>query len=150
MKEKKDMENNEKLNIQGLKKENNFKIPDGYFDEFPMRMQERLEMENKKAWNFSFSVQRPKLVLAYAFASIIVVATSIWFLNNMNNATQQPFMSGEEIAQIVDFDIMGYDENMIIDEFINSGADFSALDIDNSTYDYSVDDIDLEQILNQL
>lgn len=146
------MKENENIdwNIKGLKKENSFKTPDGYFDEFPMRMQKRLEMEKKSSWSFNFSFQRPQMVLAYAFASLILVIGSIWFMNNINTSTSAPFMTSDEIAQFVDNDIMGYDEYMIIDEFIKSGADFSSIDDEISEYDISVDDIDFENILNEL
>jgi hypothetical protein len=146
------MENKEniKLKFNEMKKENNFKVPDGYFDEFPLRMQERIDQEKKRSWNFSFSLQRSKVTLAYAFASLILVITSIWFLNNINE-TQNPYLfSNEEIAQIIDTEIMAYDEAMIIDAFINSGADFSTLDMEGEEYDISIDDIDLENILNEL
>lgn len=147
-----EMENKEhnKFKIEGVKKQNSFTTPDGYFNEFPLRMQELLGKKQEKGFSFTFSVQRPKLILAYALASLAILISSIWVLNNINNSNQKLLISNEEIAQIIDYEIMGYDEFMIIDEFIESGADFSNLDKEISEYDFSVEDIDLENILNEL
>lgn len=83
---------NNKDNINGplskLKRENPFKVPEGYFDEFPARLHERIRQESlaaEKPRGRIIQMIRPTLALAAGFAAIIVM---VYFpLTYINNRT---------------------------------------------------------------
>ncbi len=85
---------NNQNNIQGplskLKRENPFKVPEGYFDEFPARMQQRIQQESQlavKPRGRIIQMIKPALALAAGFAAIIVmVYFPLTYLNNRSIA----------------------------------------------------------------
>jgi hypothetical protein len=72
--------------LAGLKKENPFRAPSGYFDDFPARMQHRLELEKageeKQKIRF-ITMVKPILGLAAAFAAVFIMV--YWPVSTINN-----------------------------------------------------------------
>ena len=58
-----------------IKKENSFKVPDGYFDSLPMKIQENIsEPKNVSIWEQLIPILRqPKYSVSLAFISTIVI-----------------------------------------------------------------------------
>lgn len=72
--------------LASLKKENPYRVPSGYFDDFPARMKHRIEMEeageSRKKSRF-IDLVKPILGLAAAFAAIFMIV--YWPVNTLNN-----------------------------------------------------------------
>ena len=76
------------LNLDDIKKENNFKVPEGYFEDFPLRLQEKMQYETpeKPRINVFRSLKAyvalAAVMLLFAVVSIAVVkfanSTSSW------------------------------------------------------------------------
>ena len=68
--------------LEDIKKENIFKVPERYFDELPMRIQDRISGKSESApsmvfnWSLAIKMALPALVLA------IVVGFGIIFQND--------------------------------------------------------------------
>lgn len=57
-----------------IPKENPFKVPADYFENLPIRLAERIQIENqKKAWNWSRFFFKPSFAISFSFAVFIAV-----------------------------------------------------------------------------
>lgn len=93
--------------LDGLKKELPFKVPQKYFDDFPARMQHRLEQEKQatsKTKTRVIDFIKPALSLAAGFAAIFILV--YWPVKTLNNR-QSASNTTTRIEQVVS------------DEFIN-------------------------------
>jgi hypothetical protein len=62
--------------LEDIPKKQSFKVPDGYFDDLPMRIQARIQaQEQKPSWSFNFS-----LALKYALPVLVVgiISVALW------------------------------------------------------------------------
>ena len=77
--------------LEGLKKDIPFKVPHKYFDDFPARIQQRLEQEKQASSNTKsriINLLKPALSLAAGFAAIfILVYWPVKTINNRQNAS---------------------------------------------------------------
>lgn len=92
--------------LAGLKKELPFKVPQKYFDDFPARMQHRLEQEKQASSKTKTRVIdfiKPALSLAASFAAIfILVYWPVKTINNKQNASNNT----DRIEQVVSDDFI--------------------------------------------
>jgi hypothetical protein len=98
--------------LKNLSKELPFKVPRGYFDDFPARMQHRLELEKQaetKPKTRIIELFKPVLSLAAGFAAIfILVYWPIKTLNNRQTAEKIEF----GVQQIISVDFFNIFENI--------------------------------------
>lgn len=74
--------------LEDIPKKQSFKVPDGYFDDLPMRIQARIqETEKKSSWAW---MQTPSFALKYALPVILVGVVSVVVWNNLSS-TKDPF-----------------------------------------------------------
>lgn len=144
-------EDNNDFRIEGLPKENPFKVPEGYFDRFPSRLAERME-EEKKIIRFPFaSFLRPAPMVAAA-AMLITVGI---FGYKMLTGPADP-LTDEEISTYV------YQEG-IIDEFeldeLIENTDMADIELNDSTLTpdqsnpsqrMSDDELDASELIDEL
>jgi cell division septation protein DedD len=119
--------------LQGFQKENPFRVPDGYFDRFPLKMSERIA-EQKKQSRFHFhSLFKP--VPLFATAAVLVAVGVIAF--NLLSSSKES-LTQEEISNYV------YQED-IIDEFTDDDileyAVLSTTNADTSSQNSEVEEI---------
>lgn len=86
--------------------EKKLKVPEGYFEELPMRIQKRIEMEQSGSPSFKI----PAWSLAMA-ASIVVIIGFI-FIWDGNNTTVE-----ELIAEIPEEELIAYVEQLHLDAY---------------------------------
>ncbi|MBU0764208.1 MAG: hypothetical protein KJ607_05170 [Bacteroidetes bacterium] len=92
-----------------ISKDNPFRIPDGYFDEFPEKMRKRLESGNYRTyrWNL-FPALKPYFVLGIATVVFALITyTAVKFLT----VKDIKILTTEEIAEMFQqdpYDIDGY------------------------------------------
>jgi hypothetical protein len=92
--------------LAGLKKELPFKVPQKYFDDFPARMQHRLEQEKQASSKTKPRVIdfiKPALSLAAGFAAIFILV--YWPVKTLNNR-QSASNNTNRIEQVVSDDFI--------------------------------------------
>jgi len=100
-----------KIDIEELKKENNFKIPAHYFESLEVEIQHKIEKKTQK--NFLYRFRYP----AIAF-SATCLAMCIWILNKneiapVNNNSSQSI----DYVQYVDEHIDEFDEELVFETY---------------------------------
>jgi hypothetical protein len=97
--------------LEGLKKELPFRVPAHYFDDFPARMQHRLEMEKQsetKPKTRVIDLIKPALSLAAGFAAVfILVYLPVKTLNNRQTAE-----NNSRSEQVTSIDFINLFENI--------------------------------------
>ncbi len=65
-----------------IKKENSFKVPDGYFDSLPMKIQEKVsEPKTISIWEqLSIIIRQPKYSVSFVFATTLIIVPLIIFI----------------------------------------------------------------------
>jgi hypothetical protein len=149
-----------------IKKENPYKVPDGYFDRFSGRMADKIAAANheRKEWKFLF-LTKPQLIFVSSFVVLVFIAYGIFRFTNIDHPSEK--LTHQEIAKLIEDDIFNYDENMIIENYeetypveeivIESVIQEPVTDI-TSDEEYSEEiieylveeDIDLESIVQEL
>ncbi len=123
--------------LSKIKKENPFRVPDNYFDDFSARLNARLETEEKgvsKNQNKIIQFLKPALGLAAGFALIIMLA--YWPLKKFTPDQQLANNTNEEtdlIDMIYATMVEGIDENSfyaLLDDK-NGSTQFSDEDLAN-------------------
>ena len=135
-----------------LKKENLYKVPDGYFDELPTIIQDRiiddiLILPSVWAW-FKNIVLKPQ----FAFGSIsILILTLIGWLVFDNTEYHQAMLTSQDIAEVIYHqEIENLDEDVLIEAIPEENISNSANNQD-LIIEYLIDNnIDENEIVNEL
>ena len=128
-------------NLSKIKKENPFKVPDNYFDDFSARLQIKLDAETGKRKNKIIQFIKPALGLAAGFALIFMLA--YWPLTTFTKK-QLAKNSSEEIEtseMLYASMVEGIDENSfyaLLDD-PNGTEQFNDEDLANFVNTYSSD-----------
>jgi len=122
-------------NLSKINKENPFKIPDGYFDKFPLQMQEKINntaISNTKL-NSRFKLQ-PYLAYAAVFSGLIIsVYFTFDYINNQK--IKQNTLTAKTTIE-ADFSVdYSINENYIVDAMVSS-------ENTNEEESYNSDDIE--------
>lgn len=101
------------IKLEEINKENPFKVPDNYFENFSIRMTDKIS-EKRQAKTPSYAWIRPKYAVAFVFAGIALIITiSIFVFNPKSTPLSSQEMveaykysaiqelSDEQIAQII-------------------------------------------------
>ncbi len=83
--------------VEGLKgnNKNPFSVPDGYFETFPTKMQERIQSENKEyAWAIKLlRYIKPQFALAFMIIAFAVISiTTINFILSNRSSIDNDFL----------------------------------------------------------
>lgn len=119
--------------LSDIEKKNQFEVPDGYFEDLPLRIQKRIESEQQRKQTIAL----PSWSLAMA-ASIALIIVSVYLLQN------NPSSSEDLLAEISEEDLIAY-----IDELEISSYDIATTFPDITDYllldDVNIiEDVDLE------
>ncbi len=109
---------------EGMKKEPPFSVPEGYFENFPSRLMERIEKERKPGiFEKPYRSLRTGLAIAATLAALILGGYAILKLsqNNGNNIKQV-----HEFADVIDYYIYDFDDETIMTVF-NGETDLNYL-----------------------
>jgi len=108
-------ESNLKFNhLQGANK-NPFSVPEGYFEDFPSRIQEKIVSETKQPNRIAqfFHVVKPQLALAFMIAGFAFIAITV-IDAIMSNQVNSP-VKNEVYTRIIEVDASEYSEQQFID-----------------------------------
>lgn len=149
-------EDNLEHDLQGFSRENPFRVPDGYFDRFPMKMSDRIVQE-KSRFTFPFpSLLKPIPMFATAAVIIVVSIVGIKTLTTSDEALSQEEISNyvyqegiiDELTEeeILEYSDLAFSEEDTTKQTINN----SSID-DQSIQEYLIDqDLDEADIINEL
>ncbi len=134
--------NEMKYKLDDIEKKEAFKVPDGYFEELPLKIQQRVSNEKK---TYGFNVPSWSLALA---ASLLLVVTFVFVLPGNEQSAE------ELLAEISQEEIVAYLDQIELDEYDIASAigdDVNDLEFENTNIldaidleDQSIDDVLLE------
>ncbi|HRW63743.1 MAG TPA: hypothetical protein P5132_09655 [Bacteroidales bacterium] len=145
---------NFKMNLEDLKgKENPFSVPDGYFEDLPSRIQERIASgKEEHVWFLRFiQFVKPQFALAFmiiAFA-VITLTTIDLILSGKNEAVQNNNM----YTRIIEVDASEFSEQHFLDVLLEDGKkeDIKKQEEMDFYIHYLVDeDIDYATLIDEL
>jgi hypothetical protein len=132
-------EDNFEPDLKGFNKENPFRVPDGYFDRFPMKMSERINQE-KTRFTFPFpSLLKPIPMFATA---AVVITVGIFGLKTLTKSDET--LSEEEISNYV------YQEGIIdelTEEELIEYSNLAFTEEDTTTQTINTDDQTIQEYL---
>jgi hypothetical protein len=102
IKEEKKMKEHKNITpkLDDLKKEHPFKVPEGYFNDFPVKMAHLIaEKQKVKKALFSWDIIRSKLIPALAISGIALLAITTFSILHNNNKE----LSATELAEVYTF-----------------------------------------------
>ena len=127
------------------KKSQPFAVPDGYFEDLPMKIQSRISEEKKESW-----IKMPVLKLAFAAAAMLAIITTTVFLNQnvtpddlLADIPEEDLLAYIDLLQIEEGDILAAFEGSVesIDFFDTDGLD--EIDLGNESLDDLLIEYDL-------
>ncbi len=139
---------NKKFQIDDLKKKNIFKVPEGYFDDLPMRIQSRIE-KPKSIWEYSTL----SFSLKYALPAIAIVLIAYFgFLRDPSIPRYKALLDEISTEEIVDY--LAYSDittDEMLDNFDLEIMSMEITDPDDIFFeDDNIDDQDLIDIYEEL
>ena len=107
-----DNDQEHKTSLDNLKKELPFTVPENYFDNFAVRLQERMQTESKPGlFRKTYELVRPQLALAAAIAAFAVIGyVTVKLIMNDNTSTDNVV----EITDVIDYYLDDFDDDMLI------------------------------------
>lgn len=147
--------NKNKFNLDDLKKENPFQVPENYFDSLGAKITNRIEASSRteRKHSFDFIPGRSVIVFAGGVAAVALIAYlgfSIFFTN-----IPQAKTSNADIANITEYSLVSeLDEATLVETFGSKATEVTdSLHLENkeNIIDYLVkEDIDIATIIDEL
>ena len=97
-----------------------FKVPENYFEELPLRIQERLEQVGSRTK--SFEMIRPRLAYAAMIAVLLtigILGVKTLFFNNTQNS-----LSADEIENAIEYFGYEFEDEMLISALVDSDTEY--------------------------
>ena len=137
-------------NLSKIKKETPFRVPEGYFDNFADRLNEKIKQENKPGRIHKiYHTGKPYLAVAASFIGLLIIAVTVFRVVETKKVSSG--LTNEEIIAYIKNDIYDYDEVTIIENLqpentINTKSDLK----DDEIIEYlKDDDIDASAITDE-
>ncbi len=145
---------NNKFNLDDLKKQNPFQVPEHYFDSLGTRISDRIEATAPKAKVFSFAHLKLKPIFAYS-GGFVGLALVIYFgFSIFSNPDSIKNPRNEEFAGLTEYALVSeIDEAVLIEEFSNTNTQPDSIKSENNDHiiDYLVkEDIEISTIIEEL
>ena len=145
-------------NIQGTPKENPFIVPDGYFENFSGRLQQRISGREKIGKGHAIYLFLPRIAWAVSIAAVFIIGISVYkFLiqspknTELNKADISAYL--QEQAYSLDENTL-YDEDQSFEEDLAEGAKSDTLDQEDykdEIVQYLLqEDVEVSQITDKL
>ncbi len=135
------------MNMKDLKKtapklseinsEKPFKVPEGYFDEFPVKMSDRVHQpEKREEYQRSPAFPRPYYLVSAFFVAAIIAVAILLFKPSKTSWKLTTY----EVSEVIDQDIYHYNEDALAD----------VLEQEGNTLNKQNDGLSKEDIINYL
>lgn len=142
-----------KYTLDDIDKKQGFEVPEGYFEDLPMKIQKRIEEEKKETKPFRL----PSWSLAMA-ASIVVIVSLVFIFNNNTVSAE------DMLAEIAEEDLVAYIGQLEMDEYDLADAFpdeagvidfedinmFDGMDIEDESLDGILEEYNLEDELLEI
>ena len=134
---------------EGLKmnKKLPFTVPENYFEELPLRLQER--MDEGPAFTRMIELVRPRL--AYAAMIIVLIAVGYLGIKIIANNSSVNGLTADEIADAIEYYAYDFDDEMLISTIVESDMELFTEETDEETEQFieylSEDYIDFTDIM---
>ena len=135
-------------NLSKIKKENNFKVPDNYFEDFPTIVQEKISKKPSTFISrFLFFILKPQFIATFSILVIFFVTYSI-----LNTHKEVNILISNDIAEYFEQNQTDYNEDLLIDFIVNDpNIEISNNSENDVIIDYLIDnDIDYSTLVNAL
>ena len=137
---------NKENNIPNFpKKENNFKVPNDYFEDLPLRVTEKIHSKKQVSFNLN------KLLFRYLIPSASLIILLIFILN-WNNTTKTE-ISDEQLSEFLIEDADEYfEDELIYESYVeNISIENNEEETEENYIDYLVEnDIEINTIIEEL
>lgn len=143
--------------LSGMKKENPFKAPDNYFDDFPTKMQEKINETAVEKRGF-LAILKPQLALIFGMLGFALVAVVVLQMVDMSpepGQSEKTAIGWEPVdnVEITREYIAEFDEELIIDYYIeesnnNWSEEEEELLTEEEMMDYLADNVDMYEIID--
>ena len=130
--------------LSTIKKENNFKTPQNYFDELPGLV------NNKRSHNSTLGFNKLLYRLLIPTATFVIIAILLFNLNNTNEIVQ---ISDEQLSEyIINEESEYFDDEIIYESYIENVLTENTLPENEENYiNYLIEnDIDINNIIEEL
>ena len=135
--------------LEDLPKRADYKVPDKYFDELPMRIQARIDAGRKPRW-----VLTPRLAIRYALPLMALLAIGIFWYERSNDSIVEQLekIDEEQLSYFIDDPDLTSEE--LVENVTWSTSDLEALeeqvydvlDASDAGLDVLIDEMDLENL----
>ncbi|MEP1094623.1 MAG: hypothetical protein ABJG78_05905 [Cyclobacteriaceae bacterium] len=122
------------------KKSQPYSVPEGYFEDLPMKIQGRISQQKKESW-----IKMPAVKLAFAAGAMLAIVMSVVFVNQ--SVTPEDLLADipeEELLAYID--MLQIDENDILAAFEGSVESIDFFDA-NGLEDLELEDEYLDDLL---
>jgi len=101
--------------LDGMKKDLPFSLPENYFENFPEKLRNRLEIRQKSGFfEKTYRLVRPQLAVAASLAAFILLG---YFIVKSTLDTGKQTEAVQEYAEIIDYYIYDFDDEAIMAVF---------------------------------
>ncbi|MCK5029727.1 MAG: hypothetical protein KAR57_08830 [Bacteroidales bacterium] len=144
---------NKKLEELKENNKNPFSVPEGYFDSFPQKLQERISSESTEYYWFArlFQVVKPQFALGFMIVAFAVIA--ITTVNVVLSDKAESVIDSDLYTRIIEVDASEFSEQHFIDVLLEDEKDLiKKKEIETDYYiNYLVnEDIDYGTIMDGL
>ncbi len=137
------------MKIEDIKKENVFKVPDGYFEDLPLRIQTRIQTGVPVE---KVSVFRRRVIwYAVSFAAVVLIALTILKLYTRQPSPEKLLSEVPTSALVHYLETSEISEDELLDNVNSTVISGDLLDDDDSNFDPSgLSPADIDHILNTI
>lgn len=141
-----------KIYLKDIPKQNNFKVPDGYFDSFDRRLMEKIKENEKKETiqlpGNRWSAFRSQIALAASLVVFVVISYVVINFILSNNLKQTDSI---EYAELLQYEVSKLDESYLMETYSKEQAEITPgeedMDYTEAIIEYlASEDIDLDLI----
>jgi len=138
---------------EGINRENPFRVPDGYFDRFPLKIAERITEENQSKVIRFAPILKPAPLLAIAATLIAIAVVSYKIINKPADEFETDDISNYVYQEGI-IDELSDEEIMDYSDFANADSTFHKSKSNSETthiQNYLLDeDVDINDIINEM
>jgi hypothetical protein len=135
------------MKLEDLPKRADFKVPDGYFEGLPTRIQSRINAGKARRWEFS-----PRFALRYALPLVALVAIGVVWYQQSNNSIMEKLEQFDEAQLTYFIEDPDLTSEELAEVYVWSSADlealeeevYTALDASGNELDIVIEELDLE------
>jgi len=143
----------EEKHFSSINKENNFSVPQNYFDYLPEEIMDKIRLKSKEEKQFSFF--KPSILIPSLAVLSGVILLLVFFFNN-DIPSDEEMLSEIEVQQVIDNPgLYNIDETAITEEYLSLNIPTESMSSETNVSDeeiksYLEEYTDVSNIINEL